>query len=453
MTKQPLRSIVNAFQSDATEIIGRDDPVLARITVHLLTAMVVVFVVWACVGKLDKVVTARAAVETVGPKIVVQSMQTAIIKELLAQPGDLVKAGQTLAVLDNTFAKADNDQSENRARALDAQTARLEAERDGKPFNPVISGPAAPYLRLQKSQFDDRTREYASRLHSYDEKLSETKSSLDKRRREIELLTSRLAVGEQVVDMRKALLENQTGSRLNYLQARNDSLELEHELELARSTVAELGHQLEGVQAERQTFIQGWQSAISEELSKVRNDRDSQSEQVSKAQRMTQLVLLQSPVDAVVLDLAERSVGSVVREAEPLYRLIPVDAALEFVAYVPAGDIGAVNVGDAVQVKLDAFPYTEHGVVKAWVRSISADSFTAREAPPPGVDVASLPLGANFYKARLTITAMELTKIPANFRLIPGMTGSAEVKVGKRTIMAYLLSPVLKSFDEGMRDP
>jgi len=142
-----------------------------------------------------------------------------------------------------------------------------------------------------------------------------------------------------------------------------------------------------------------------------------------------------------------------VREAEPLYRLIPVDAALEFVAYVPAGDIGAVNVGDAVQVKLDAFPYTEHGVVKAWVRSISADSFTAREAPPPGVDVASLPLGANFYKARLTITAMELTKIPANFRLIPGMTGSAEVKVGKRTIMAYLLSPVLKSFDEGMRDP
>jgi HlyD family type I secretion membrane fusion protein len=453
MQDRKIEAIVNEFQSDTTALLGRKEPWLVRSMLYLCLAMTLSFVVWASWSELDKVVIARAEVETVSPKIVVQPMQTAIIKAINVEPGQVVKAGDVLAVLDSTFTQADSNQVESKTRALDAQIARLTAERDDKPFNPIILGADADYMKLQKSLYEERKGQYRLRLKNFDERTAEVKTTLDKRRAEISVLQSKLDVGQEVESMRKRLYESETGSRLNYLGAQANRLDMEHTHEMAKRNVEELRHQLEAITAERGTYVQTWKSSIAEELAKAQGDRDSVAEQLSKVHRLSQLVELRAPMDAVVLDIAERSVGSIIREAETFFRLVPVDSPLQVIAYFNASDIGSLNVGNEVHVKLDAFPYMEHGTINAVLKTLSADTFNSREVSPPGADPLRATPGATYYKGRLEIVSNELYNMPQGFMLIPGMTASAEAKVGKRSIMKYLLSPVWKSIDQGMREP
>lgn len=451
--KRKVVEVINEFQSDLTALDRRAEPLLARITLYTLVAMVLSFALWASLSTLDKVVTARAAIETTVPKIVIQPLETAIIKTIEVQPGDMVRAGQVLATLDPTFIRADAEQVQNRVYALEAQIARMDAEHNGKMFLVPKDQPGAIYYQLQKSLYDERQLKFASRLKSLDEKIAQVKSAIVRRERDIGLYQERLKVAREVEDMRRQLMQKETGSRLNYLVSQNDRLEIERNLELTRNALIESRHELASVIAERDSFISTWETELLTEMASVRSERDGLLEQLQKALKRSDLVVLQSPQDGTVLDVVQRSVGSVIREAEPFFRLVPKDAPLEVVAYLEARHIGTVAVGDPVEMKLDAFPYMEHGLLRGVVRSISADSFTGREAPPPGIDPGQLSLGATFYKARIEITENALIKVPDDFRLIPGMTLSAEIKIGVRSVLSYLLRPMFKSLDEGMREP
>ncbi len=442
-----VREIVNEFQSDPSEIEGRSDPWLARSALYILLAMVISFAVWASVSKVDKVIGAPAMVSASAANILMQPIQTAIIKSIEVQSGDVVRKGQILATMDATFADADSGEIENNIRSLNARIARLETERDGRDFAVPAEGDGQGYYALQQSLYQERRAQYASQVRNYEERIAETRAGLAKTEQDIQILESRLEVARDVEGMRNELYKQEHGSRLNALIALNNRLEIEQALEQSRNALIAGRHQLESLSAERDAFRQNWEGEIVKELAEVRAKRDSLQEQATKAQRLSDLVTLRAPEDAVVLDMAEISVGSVVRAAESVMTLIPLDAPMEVTAYMPAAQIGRVRLGDHVTVKLDAFPYIEHGTLEGKVRLISGDTFQGSELDLP------LPQQATFYRVKVDIDENKLVKVPEDFRLVPGMTGSAEINIGDRTIMSYLLRPMLKSFDEGMREP
>jgi hemolysin D len=134
---------------------------------------------------------------------------------------------------------------------------------------------------------------------------------------------------------------------------------------------------------------------------------------------------------------------------------VPADAPLEVEANVAGRDGGFVHVGDPVAIKFDTFPFTQYGLAHGTVRSVSADSFTAQDEQrnPTG----AVPVSANstepYYRARVAIDNVALHDTPAGFRIMPGMPVTADVKVGKRTVMNYLLGRVMPIASEGMREP
>ena len=445
--------IVNEFQTDTTEIEGRKEPLLARSTLYLLLTMVAAFITWASLAELDKVVTSRGAIETISGQLVVQPLEMAIIKSINVRHGESVVAGQTLATLDPTFAQADALQVETRVRALDAQVARLDAEHAGQPFEPLLTKGSNAYSQVQKSLYTERRLTFASRLRTYDEKIAQVQSGIVRRQRDLALFEERLRVAREIEAMRAKLMQQETGSRLNFLISQNERIEIERNLELAANSIKEERHQLESTTSERESFIRNWESELLKELATTRADRDALMEQLSKLQKRSDLVRLETPEDAIVLDIAPLSVGSVVKEAEAMFRLVPKDAKLEVLAFISAGEIGNVKEGDEAEVKIDAFSFSEHGILKGRVRVISGDSFSGRDANPPGKDGQAPPQGVSYYKARIEILENNLINVPEGFRLIPGITLTAEIKVGKRSIMSYLLRPILRSFDEGLREP
>jgi HlyD family type I secretion membrane fusion protein len=275
--------------------------------------------------------------------------------------------------------------------------------------------------------------------------MASIQADLDSKKQTMAQLQSRDKIAGDLLNMRRALEETQAGSKERTLRALQESLEARREVTTVASTIQQHQHELESLAAEREVFIKQWQARLSEELVARRDERSGIIEQYSKAKRRLALVRLETPVDAVVLEIAPRSVGSVISSAEPLVKLVPLNAPLEVEANISAQDFGHVRIGDPVELKLDAYSFMEYGVLRGEVMIISEDAFQDRQ----GMDSVTV------YKARIRLvtTTLDTNNQPDSFRLVPGMPLSAEIKVGERSVIKYFLRPVLRGLKEGLREP
>ena len=441
-TKARGKAAIGAFQKDTEAIQNAPDPFLARITLHLLALFVIGAITWASLSYLDKIVASQGKVISTEPNVMVQPLEMAAIKQVLVRAGDVVHRGQVLATLDPTFTQADVLQLESRLAAADAQIARLEAEHDGTPFVPTAD--RYGYGTLQQALWRERQAQYKSQMQNYEEKLARLQSNVSKYEMDRVHLNERLKVVREIENMRSSLLATQVGSKLNLLQATSDRIDIERNLVLNQNELQGNRHDLQALLAERDVFIQQWNGKIIEELTTQRNEREALREQLTKARKRQSLVQLDAPVDAIVLEVSPKATpGSIAKEAEPLFTLVPVGAPLEVEANIDARELSFVQVGDKVRVKLDAYPYMQHGSLEGEVATISEDSFSNK-------DNAN---GVLFYRARIRLLSTTLDNVPANFRLIPGMPLTADIKVGERRIITYFLRPILRGFDESLREP
>lgn len=436
------KAVVGAFQKDTEAIQNAPDPFLARITLHLLALFVIGAITWASLAYLDKIVASEGKIISVESNIMVQPLEMAVIKKVMVHPGDVVRKGDVLATLDPTFTQADVLQLESRLASADAQIARLEAEHDGKPF--VAGSDRYGYGTLQQALWRERQAQYKSQMESYEEKLARLQSNVTKYEMDRVHLNERLKVVREIENMRSSLLATQVGSKLNLLQATSDRIDIERNLVLNQNELQGNRHDLQALLAERDVFVQQWNGKIIEELTTQRNEREALREQLTKARKRQSLVQLDAPTDAIVLEVSPNAAsGSVAKEAEPLFTLVPVGSTMEVEAKIDARDLAFVQVGDKVRVKLDAYPYLQHGSLEGEVATISEDSFSNKN------DAS----GALFYRARIRLLTTMLDNVPSTFRLIPGMPVTADIKVGERRIITYFLRPILRGVDESLREP
>jgi HlyD family secretion protein len=166
---------------------------------------------------------------------------------------------------------------------------------------------------------------------------------------------------------------------------------------------------------------------------------------LQKADRRNRLVTLTAPIDAVVLEIAKLSPGSVVREAETFFTLVPLNAPLEAEVHIDSLDVGYIKLGGATHIKVDAFPFQRHGTLDAKVRTLSEDAFK-RETPSKSASEA-------YYLARIELGAIGLKNMTDGARLLPGMTLTAEIVVGQRSVLSYMAWPLTKGISEAAREP
>lgn len=429
------------FLPDADEIERRPLPQAARLTLHVLLAAVICFLAWASLSEVDLIVTAKGRLVTLVPNIVVQPLDTSIIQRIDVRPGQVVKKGERLAALDPTFTEADEAQLRVRLQSLDNQLQRLEAELSGKP----APGGGDADGQLQNRLADERQASYGAQLRKLNENIARLRAGIETNRRDQSVLASRVRVLREMESMQADLVEQKYAVRSRLLDAQDRLLEAERNLRLAQNREQEQRRELAGLEAERASFETGWRQKVMEELLSVTRERDSVSEQLQKAGKKNQLVILSSPADAVVLEVAKLSQGSVAKAAEPVVTLVPLQAALEAEVQIDALDIGYVKLGSVTHLKLDAFPFQKHGMLHGKLRTISEDAFRRETNAQNPTDA--------YYQGRVALDSMQLEKMPEQTRLLPGMTVSAEIVVGRRSVISYLVWPLVKALDESVREP
>jgi hemolysin D len=440
----PLGRFLAAYLPDGLAIERAPPQSGARATLYLLLACCAAAFIWAAWAEVDVSAAAPGRLVTTAPTVVAQPLETAVILSLEAAPGDRVPAGRRLARLDPTFAAADLAELKARLAAAQARRARLEAEKDD------VDGVAAagtgaesdgPEAQVQSAILAGRRAEYAARLNAFDSRRAAKEAEIDAGRAAREGIERRIAVAREIEAIREELHRRNTGSLLQLLDARRETLRLEDEAEALRRRETDAGHELRTLAAERAAFRDEWRRKALEEFADATRECAALVEQIAKATRRASLVELTAPVDAVVLEVARRSVGSVAQAAEPLFTLIPADAPLEMEAELDGADVGAAREGDPVRIKLDAFPFQKYGAAQGRLRMVSPDSFQPKEPGRPPT-----------YRVRVELTTQAPFGDGPAVRLTPGMTGTAEILTGRRTVLSYLTYPILRGLDESARE-
>ena len=446
--------VVRLFQSETAEFLERPEPVRVRATIAVLSFLLVSLIAVAALTRIDRIVSSMSGeVVTTESTQVVQALDPSIIKTIDVHEGEQVKAGQLLATLDPTFAAADVGALKQQVGSLEAQIARCEAELAGKPFMMASADPdAARYIALQRAYYDQRKGQYAAQVHSYDEQIAQANATIAKLQNDASRYGDRAKLAKEVEEMRATLAANQVGSRLNLLAATDQKTELLRNVEMDRNSLVETQHQLEALAATKTAFIDQWQGQTNQELVTARNQLDNAKQQLEKALRHQDLVRIYAKEDAVVLKMAKLSVGSVLKEGDPFIYLAPMRSPVEVEVHIATRDVGRIRPGDPVKIKFDPFNFIEHGAAEGRVRWISEGAFTDADSANPAAAQPSTTTGP-YYKARIVLTDLSLRNVPEGVRLIPGMTLTADINIGSRSVLMYIVSGALQGMGEAMREP
>lgn len=430
------------FQPGTAAIHARETPRAAIFTLLTAVGLIAAAVAWASFSHVDRIVTATGRVITLAPQITVQPIETAIVRNVSVQVGDVVKAGQVLASLDATFADADAATTRQSMVSYMAQLRRLESELSGAPGKPFSPNPDED--RLQTALFDQRAEQVATQIAVFDAEISQSATRMRTNDDDRKALEQQVAILRDLERMRQDLSQREVGTRINLLDAQRQRLAAEREALKLTATNVELAREIETARAKRAAYLGDWRAKAADEMMNVRREIEKLSEQMRKSERRNSLVELTAPQAAVVLDVAVRSVGSVVREAEPLITLVPIDVPQEAEIEIDPKDVGSVRVGDRVRIKLEALPFQRHGTLDGEVRVISGDAF---QKTVNGGQTKPV------FRGRVKLGDVALRDVPADFRLSPGMTLQAEIRVGDRRVISYFLYPILRIFDESLREP
>jgi len=431
------------FKPDAIAIEEQPVPITIHAVMYVLCALLVIAILWSFIGAMDRIVVGQGKVTTTTPVVVLQPFAVSRILAIKVKPGDHVKKGDVLISFDPAFANADESSLEARASELNATVTRIQAEIEETAFE-IGKSPAAE-LRAQGEIFERRRAQYTSELAERDSSLRKTESQIAANQAAIGDLQKTLVLAKQVTGMRQKLKDLGSGSELQLVIAKKDELDVGQRLREAIAQKDTLEHNLAQARAERDAYLANWWRQLSEDLVATRQRAKEANDALAKARRMREFTALTAPVDGIVLEIADRSVGSVLREAEMAVTLVPADAELEVEGDVLSKDVGYVSVGDPVRVKLEAYPFQKFGTLTAALTVVSPDSIVRQGAQGQS--------STTVFHVRVRLEENAATLAARGIRLRPGLVATAEISSGRRSIASYVLYPVWRMFDEGMKEP
>jgi HlyD family secretion protein len=430
----------NDFKPDAAALEEAPVPLSAHAALFVVLALLIAAVVWAVVGKVDRIVVAPGKVATRTPMLVMQPFTTSRIVSIDVKPGDHVVKGQVLARFDPAFAQADVSSLQQKVDTLTAQVQRLDAQLSGRIFS---AGPDAGPERLTQEQiFGQESADLQSSLSQRDARAAQVRSQIAVDDTNLPGIRRQLGMAEGIVAMYQRLAAQKAAATLDIMRAQSGLVDAQNRLESVSGDREKLIQQQAEISQERQSFTQKWRSDHNQQLVESRQNLAEAIETLSKANRMQDFTQLTAPVGGTVQDVADRSTGSVLKEAETLVTLVPDDADLYVEGQVPARDIGYLKLGDAVRVKLESYPFQRFGTITGVLSVISPDSQPVKE----GDDAHRI------YKVQVKLD--DTARLAArSIRLKPGLVASAEIKTGGETIATYILRPVIRIGDESLREP
>lgn len=423
---------------------------LGRKVLWGLLALLLALLLWALIGKLDIVAVAEGKLIPESYVKIVQPAESGIVKDILVKEGQSVLAGQVLMRMDTLISEADSKSIDADYQRKRLALRRIEAELSGQPFKtqaddpPQLAQEIAAQYRANRSAVEAALAEERSRLI----KAKQDMAAAEQVKKKLEEVLPHYRNQDQAYE--KLVKDGFAGSLMGSDKKR-ERLEKEQELqtqgfliESAKATILQSEKKLTQIDSD-------YRRQLHAERNDIQGQFDKLAQEVAKQSHKQSLLELKAPQDGVVKDLATHTAGTVVQPGTILLTLVPKDEILRAEVWVSNEDIGFVRQGQPVKLKFAAFPFQKYGMIEGTVEHVSADAADSNTANASQNDQSkkTQPL---LYKALVRLKDMALAMDGQRFALSAGMQTNAEIWLGDRTVMEYLLSPVRKAWHEAARE-
>lgn len=424
---------------------------LGRKVLWTLLALLAALLFWAILGRLDVVAVAEGKLIPESYVKIVQPAESGIVKDILVREGESVKAGQILMRMDTLISEADTKSIDADYQRKRLALRRIEAELSGQPFKtqaddpPPLAQEIAAHYRANRTALEAALAEEKSRLIKARQELAAAEQI--KRKLEETLPHYR----EQDKAYEKLVKDGFAGALMGSDKKR-ERLEKEQELQTQGFLIESAKASMLQSEKKLAQIDSDYRRQLHAERNEIQGQFDKLAQEVTKQAHKQNLLELKAPQAGAVKDLATHTAGTVVQPGTVLLTLVPQDEILRAEVWVSNEDIGFVRQGQPVKLKFAAFPFQKYGMVEGTVEHVSADASdnnTGNGNTQTDPARKSQPL---VYKALIALEQMNLEMDQQRFVLSAGMQTNAEIRLGDRTVMEYLLSPVRKAWHEAGRE-
>ncbi|MDP1562317.1 MAG: HlyD family type I secretion periplasmic adaptor subunit [Pirellulaceae bacterium] len=445
---QKIGPVFVDFQPDAIELEVTPVPGGLRWVLYTVTLFLLTTVAWAYWTKLETFVVAQGKLVPISEPVLIQATSGSPVRQIHVRFGDIVRAGDLLATLDATIPQADFESLSSRLHSAEARMARLLSEQSGAETFELGTNSGSPYWQAEAALFRSRQLAMESQIAEIAAEISGFNAKTQGNTEEIAGLQDALAIHRQVEERLRGLVEKGAQTETAYLSQKLNRQEADLKINNLVNQNKQLQHELTASRKRQQRVTVDRMAEVNEKIVETSKEINVLKADLDKAIRMIELSELRVPTDLpydefFVLEASERTTGSVVRETDPLFKLMPTKDPLRIEAEVAGKDIGEIRIDDPVVIKLDALPYQKHGTLKGHLATISEGAFEKKEGQPE----------TTFFKSYVTLDDRTIQNKPMNFRIVPGMTCKVEIRVGSRRVIDYFLYPLFRHMDESLREP
>lgn len=404
----------------------------AALFLYSILGFIVLACLWAGLSRVEMLVRGQGQVVPAGDVQIVQSLEGGILQELMVAEGDRVTAGQILLKISDVMSSSEKGGAEAQSLGLRAKKARLEAEARGQPFvMPPDIALATPQIAAnEKALYDSRQQELKNALAMIEDKVVSATAQIAEAQAQISRLSASAGLLEQELKITRDMVAQRAVPKVEEIRLQRELNDVQGQLRANREKVTGLQADLSGAQKARgdqqdkfRTQALGELNDVETQIARLSESLKSIGDRVSRAE-------LRAPVDGVVNKIAVKTIGGVIEPAKPLVEIVPVDSALKIIARVVPSDIAFLSLGQAVNVKISAYDPTRYGALPGKLVRIGAGSVTDKD-------------GNIFFEIEIhterSYMGDEMHRLPVT----PGMVAQAEIVTGKRSILEYLLKPVL----------
>lgn len=437
----PARRIDNEFMPEVAGVAAEDSSRRSRITVWLAAALIITALVWARFAVLEEVTMGEGKAIPSSKVQVIQNLEGGIVTEIFVREGQIVNKGDTLLRLDDTRFLSNKGESEVDKYTLMAQVDRLSAESQGRPLktSAEVLSKAPQVAADEQSLYDSRQRRLASEQRTLQEQLRQKMQEVAEFRSKQDQYRNQLGFIQQELSMSTPLVNSGAVSPVEIIRLKGKASEARGQMDATSLAIPRAEAAINEIKSKIQESLDSFRSDAARDLNDKRSElAKASATSIAIDDRVTRTTVT-SPVKGIVKTLKVNTIGGVVQPGSDMVEIVPLEDNLLIEAKVRPQDVAFVHPGQKAMVKFSAYDYTIYGGLPARLELIGADTTTDDK-------------GNTFYLIQVRTDKNHLGSDAKPLLIIPGMVATVDIITGEKSVMDYLLKPVLKARTEALRE-
>lgn len=422
------------FMHSLSAAVLQVTPAKLRVVLYFWLITIISLVVWSYFAVIDEIVRGDGEIIPSGENQIVQNLEGGIVEKILVKEGDIVTKNQILIKIDNQKSQSSLSSNAIQADALEAKIIRLRAESSGKDFNvsDEVLSRIPDFIANEKSLYITNIRQQKSKTKTLNDQLLQRENELSEAKSKLVHLEKSLKMIQKEVQMTRPMVLRGVSSKVDFLKLQREANQVEQEFTSVEQSIPRLKAAISEVKSNIEEIEYLFQSDAKVKLNEALAEYETLKANSTALEDQVSRTVVRSPMRGVIQELFVHTVGGVIKPGADILEIVPSDQTLLVEVKIKPSDIAFIYIGQKSKVKFSAYDFAIYGGLDGEVVHISADTIKDEKDEV-------------FYTVRIKTDKNFLERNGKHLKIIPGMTVNVDIMTGQKSVLDYILKPILKT--------